>query len=117
MKRRPLAVTIIAWVYIVVGVVGFAYHFNEFHGRLAFDADTLWVELVRLAAVAAGIFLLRGQNWARWVAVAWIGFHVVVSAFHSVAQVAVHAMFCAAIAYFLFRREAGEYFRAAARHP
>ena len=50
-------------------------------------------------------------------AVAWIGFHVVVSAFHSVAQVAVHVVFCAAIAYFLFRREAGEYFRAAARQP
>ncbi|HKW96797.1 MAG TPA: hypothetical protein VJN43_03645 [Bryobacteraceae bacterium] len=117
MKRRPIAVTIIAWVYIVVGTAGFAYHFREFEGRAVFAGDTLWVELVRLAAVAAGIFLLRGHNWARWLAVAWIAVHVVVSAFHSVPQLAVHAVFCAAIAYFLFRREAAEYFRAAARQP
>ena len=113
MKRRPLAVTIIAWVYIVVGAAGFAYHFQEFEGRAVFQGNTLWIELVRIVAVVSGIFMLRGRNWARWAAVAWIAFHVVVSAFHSVPELAVHAVLCAAIAYFLFHPAAAEYFRAA----
>jgi hypothetical protein len=56
--------------------------------------------------------MLRGRNWARWGALAWMAFHVVLSAFHSLVQLAMHSVFFAVIAYFLFRPAAKEYFRA-----
>src|SRR5262245_41686016 len=102
MRQRPLAVTIIACIYILAGAIGFAYHASELASPRA-PADLIWVELVRLLAVLAGIYLLRRADWARWLALAWMGFHVVLSAFHSVSQLAVHAVFFAAIAYFLLR--------------
>jgi len=30
--------------------------------------------------------LLMGHNWARWLILAWLAFHVVVSAFHSLSD-------------------------------
>ena len=111
--KRPLAVTIIGCVYVLTGVLGFAYHFSElFSGGLPHN-DAVRVEITEAAALVAGVFLLRGRNWARWLAVAWMAFHVVISAFHSVGQCAVHALFLAVIAWFLFRPPAAEYFREA----
>ena len=100
---RPLAVTILAWVYIAVGTGGFFTHLS----------DGMWVELVEIAAVIAGAFLLRGKNWARWLAVAWMAFHVILSAFHTVRELVVHSLFLAVIAWILFRPEAARYFRGA----
>jgi hypothetical protein len=111
MRNRPLPVTVIGWLYIVTGAIGFVYHIGEFSIGQVFRYDALWIELVRLVAIGCGIFLLRGQNWARWVALAWMGFHVVLGALHSVLQLAMHCLFLAAIAYFLFRSDAGRYFR------
>lgn len=113
MNKRPLSVTILSWVYIAMGAVGFAYHVPELHANNALQFDGVWIELVRLLAVVAGAFMLRGQNWARWLALAWIAFHVIVGALHSVQQFSIHALFCAVIAFFLFRPQATRYFRAA----
>ena len=97
-------------MYIAVGTVGFVYHFNEFVRRSAFHYDDIWIELLEALAILCGVFMLRGQNWARWVAVAWIAFHVIVSAFHSLSQFAIHLLFCGVIAWIVLRREAGRYF-------
>ena len=77
--------------------------------------DVLWVELVRLLAVVCGAFILRGHDWARWVALAWMGFHVVVSAFHAWPQLAIHVLFLVVIAWFLCRPDAARYFRPPSR--
>src|SRR5271165_1822139 len=116
-NKRPLPVTILGCVYIVVGAVGFAYHFTEIKARNSLQFDDLWIELVRLSAIIAGAFMLRGHNWARWLALAWIAFHVVLSAFHSVQEFAIHGLFCAVIAWFLFRPEAVRYFRSDRKEP
>jgi hypothetical protein len=108
-NRRPLSITVIGWVYIAMGAVGFIYHFPELRTG-GWEAG--WVELVRLFAVACGVFLLRGHNWARWGALAWIAFHVVVGALHGPGQFAMHAVFCSVIGWVLFRREARRYFGA-----
>jgi hypothetical protein len=108
---RPLSVTILACVYIAVGSAGFVYHLSDFRGQDPSDAAL--VELTELLAVLSGIFLLKGRNWARWGALAWIGFHVVRSAFHSMQQVAVHALFLGAIAWILFRPAAAASFTSA----
>ena len=111
-NKRPLPVTIIACVYLLMGAIGFVYHFREFTARPTFQYDMLWVELVRFVAIVCGVFLLRGHNWARWLALAWIVFHVVLSAFHTWPELAIHCLFCTVIAWLLFRPDSGRYFRA-----
>jgi len=100
---RPLAVTILAWSYIAVGAGGFFTHLS----------DGVWVELVEIAAVIAGAFMLRGQNWARWLAVAWMAIHVILGALLGFRELSVHCLFLAVIAWILFRPEAARYFRGA----
>ncbi|MGD1070417.1 MAG: hypothetical protein ABSB15_09775 [Bryobacteraceae bacterium] len=99
--------TILAWLYIAVGTGGFVSHLT----------DGVWVELVELAAVIAGAFMLRGTNWARWLAVAWMAFHLILSAFHAFHEIAVHSLFLAVIAWLVFRSEAARYFRGARIDP
>ncbi len=105
--KRPLAVTILAWIYIAVGVVSFIYGF-PLHGV---HADDLLAESVRLSGIIAGAWMLRGENWARWLAIAWIAFHVGLSAFSSLREMAAHAAFGIVIAVLLFRPNAADYFK------
>lgn len=111
MSKRPLSVTLIGWLYIATGAIGFGFHLGDFRMQNAFHSDVVWVEVVRLLAILSGVYMLRGANWARWLAVAWIGFHVVVGALHSWVQFGVHGALCAAFVYFLFRPVAARYFR------
>ena len=104
--KRPLSVTIVAWLYIVTGALGFAFHASEINLRHPLDSDVLWIELVRLVALLCGIYMLRGAYWARWVALAWMAFHVIVGGLHSWFELIMHAALCAAIAYILFRPDA-----------
>jgi hypothetical protein len=113
-QRPPLAVTIIAWLYIAVGAIGFAYHAADFDVHHPFQNGVIWIELIRLTADVCGVYLLLGRNWARWLALAWMAFHVVLSAFNSWGQVAFHAVICAVIAWCLFRPASARYFRMAA---
>jgi hypothetical protein len=108
MNKRPISVTILSWILIAAGTVGLIYHVREIK---TLPYDTLLVEFVRLLAVIAGAFMLRGHNWARWLAIVWIAFHVVVSYFHSWGEVAMHAVILAVFAYILFRPAASAYFR------
>ncbi len=108
MTKRPVSITILGWIFIAAGSVGLIYHFREL---TPFSSEALWISLVRLIAIVAGIFLLRGQDWARWLALLWMAFHVVVSIFHSWSQVAMHALFLIVIAWLLFRPVATAYFR------
>ena len=107
--KRPISVTIIACVYILAGGVGFVYHASEFKFH-PFSFGTLGIEFVRLLAIVAGAFMLRGATWARWLALAWMAFHVVVGYLHGWMQMATHAVFLVVIAFFLLRRPANEYF-------
>jgi hypothetical protein len=111
MIKRPLPVTILACTYIGVGAVGFVYHLREILARHAFHSDDLLVELTEFVAIVCGAFLLRGHNWARWLALAWIAFHVGISFFDSLQKVVVHGLILLLIAYFLFRPDARTYFR------
>jgi hypothetical protein len=113
MNKRPLPVTIIACVYIVMGAIGFVYHAAEFNAPRPFQSNFVWVELLRLTAIVCGVYMLRGHNWARWLTLAWMAFHVILSAFHTLSELATHIFFFAVLAYFLFRPPVTRYFRAA----
>ena len=107
---RPISVLVIACLYLAVGVLGFAFHFHEL---LAHHSDAVWAELTELVAIVCGVFLLRGHNWARWLALAWIAFHVALSAFNNFREFAIHALICVGIAWLLLRSDANRYFRGA----
>lgn len=115
MKKRPLSVTILAIFLAAAGAVGLVYHVTEIKTFNPFPWDVLWVSVVRVAAIVAGVFMLRGRNWARWLAIVWIGFHVGISAFHSARELVMHALLLAVFVYFLFRRAANFYFRSSLR--
>lgn len=109
MNKRPLDVTILAWLLIATGIGAAAFHLNNaIHSH-----DEIWMALVQMTAVIAGIFLLRRQNWARWLALAWIGFHVVISFGHPAQEWIVHSLLLVAFAIILFRSAARGYFAAA----
>ena len=110
---RPRSVTAIGALFIAVGIVGLAYHATELDLAHPFQPDARLVLVVRLLAIVAGVFILRGANWARWLAIAWMAFHVVVSAFNSVGEGLAHAVLLVVIAYVLLRPTASAYFRRA----
>lgn len=109
--KRPLLVTIMGCVYIVTGAGGFALHASEIKSLHPFPYDALWPLGLGVLAVVSGAYMLRGGNWARWLAVAWIAFHVGISAFDATRELIVHSVLLVVIVYLLFRPEATRYFR------
>ena len=73
----------------------------------------LLVHVVRVLAIVAGVFMLYGRNWARWLLVAWMVFHLVISALHSTLMLLFHAVIFTGILYLLFRPPASAYFDSA----
>jgi hypothetical protein len=110
MNKRPISITILAALYLLVGTIGFVFHFREILARHAFQYDDALIELTELIAIACGVFMLRGRNWARWLALAWIGFHAAFSFLDSLQKGGVHSLMLILIAYLLFRPEAKTYF-------
>ena len=110
--KRPLAITIIGWLFIIAGIIGFVYHLSELNLESPFANDAIWILLIRILAIAGGVLTLRGHNVGRWLLVTWLVYHVALSYFHSVSELAMHAIITVAIAYFLFRREARAFFKA-----
>ena len=60
-----------------------------------------------------GALILRGVSWARWLLVAWMAWHVVLSLGHTPGELAVHALFLVLLLLVLFRRQASAYFATA----
>jgi len=114
-RKCPPAVIVIAWLFACAGAIGFAYHATEFKLHGPFPHALVLVCFIRLLAVVAAVFMLRGHNWARWLLIVWLAYHIVLSAFHTVSQVVVHSLLLGVIAYFLFRPQASAYFRHAKR--
>lgn len=110
-NKRPLIVTFIACLYILVGMLGFVFHLREFLARDTFNVDVIEVEFTELVALVSGLFLLRGHNWARWLAVAWMLFHVILSALEPGRGLVVHSVICVLIIWALFHPAANRYFR------
>ncbi len=115
MPKRPLILTLFGWFLILGGAVGFVFHFPAH--RPPFHSDDFLPDLFELILIVAGVFILRGRNWARWLALAWIAFHVALSFFHSLREVAVHTLILLAFAWILFRPTSRAWFQARAAFP
>ena len=105
MKKRPLLVILVSLVLIATGVGGLSQHNAEI--RKAEFSDIMFA-VVEVAAITAGIFMLLGHNWARWLAMAWITFHLAISV--QPVQFAIHITVLAFFALALFYRGARDYF-------
>ncbi len=109
MNKRPIYVTLLGYVLIAAGAIGIAYHFTEF--KSANPREYSLVLIVRLIAIVCGVFVLSGKDWARWLAIAWIAFHLVISIFHTKEGILVHAAVLVAFCVLLFLPAANRYFR------
>lgn len=111
MKKRLWSISIIAWLFVLVGAGDIVRGLADIR-RGQFHSDVLWPVGLGVIAIVCGLFLLRRSNWARWIAVAWLAFHVALS-FDSVSKLAVHGALLVVLAYFLFRSQANGYFASA----
>ena len=108
--KRPVSLTALALLYVAIGAVGLVVHFPGFRGERGFQRDDVWIELTEAVAILSGVFLLQGKNWARWLALAWILFHVVLSAFDAFRGLVIHSVICVVIGWILFRSPTSNYF-------
>ncbi len=112
-RKCPIGVLVVAWLFIVVGAVGLVRHFPR---PMVFHQDDVWILLTELLAVVAGTFMLRGCNWARWLAIAWMAFHIAIS-WPEIRQIVVHTLIFALIAALLFRGASRRFFASGHRAP
>jgi len=118
---RPRSITIVAWIFIVAGVVGIAadlwplltpasaQQLAKLRADGVIDISLAWG--TRSLAIVGGINTLRGRNWARWLLAAWMVFHVVLSLFQSLGEAVAHCVIFGPLAYLLFRKSVAPFFR------
>jgi hypothetical protein len=117
MIRRPLSITVISWIFIAAGGIALVGSLRPLVDasaaqRLGGSQFELWViPLIQMLSLISGVFMLSGVNWARWLLVVWVGYHVILSALHSLLEVSVHSLLFAVVLYFVFRPQASAYFR------
>lgn len=118
--KRPLSITIIAILFIAIGALA---PFRD--GWKLLESSSLrhgpgitphdWRDFgyafsTHFLALIGGIALFRGMGWSRWLLLAWMLFHVILSFWHNPLEVALHAAMLALLAFFFFSRRAAAYF-------
>ena len=111
MKKRPLFVTVAAWLFIAAGTIGIVYHFGELNFHNLFAGDAVLLLIIRLLAVIGGIAVLRGANWGRWLVTAWMAFHLAVSLTQTAREAVMHGVLLVLVIFLLFNRKAAAYFK------
>ena len=114
MKNRPVPVIIVSILFILTGCIGFIYHFNDLFEPNDKLHEPIWVLVIRIPAVVCGLFLLRGINWARWLAIAWLLYHVVLSTFHSTSEMITHIVVLIIVSLLLYLPASAGYFKSKA---
>lgn len=108
--KRPFVVSVVAFLLMLAGAGGLVIDGLDLRSAPARYEETLGIAGVHLAAIVAGAFLLRGRNWARWLAIAWISFQVILSLWHPPMQLLAHTILFAVFLWCLFRGKSGAYF-------
>lgn len=127
MSKRPLSITVISWAFVCVGCVSLAAGTWRFMGTTADvsasgnhfqeSVDLALVSISAIVAIVGGVFVLRGFNWARWLLIAWMGGHIILSVLHSPLELVMHSVLFAAVIYVLARPQATAYFRVKRSQP
>ncbi len=104
--KRPFPITFLGGMFIAIGLASLGYHLL----KNPLDRSTVPIAIVGVTATVAGVFLIRGRPWARWLVLAWLALHVVVGAFHSLSDTLAHLALLIAVGYFLLTPPASRYF-------
>jgi hypothetical protein len=107
--KRPFSVAFLGWLFIVVGPAALCYHLV----KSSLDFWMIPIALFEITSAVAGIFLLKGRNWARWLVLIWLAFHVVGRALDSLSSSVPHLLLLIAVGYFLFTPPDSRYFASA----
>ncbi len=99
MNHRPLSITLISWLFILVGIgtlvfalfVALLADSSDIHDPLGrFSGEDILMIGIAIAAGAGGLLLLKRNGWGRWLILGWLIFHTVMSYPHGVMKFAVH---------------------------
>lgn len=120
--KRPTSVSVVAWILIVMSAISLIASTVSLNNPMAKELMAksllpiplqyvmLYVGL--LITIVAGIAILKGQNWARFLYVAWTIIGFVIGIFTSPMKAAMipGLVVFVVITFFLFRPKANEYF-------
>jgi hypothetical protein len=104
--KRPFEVTLLGSFFIAVGTFAAVYHLST----AALDRWMIVILLFEDVGIVAGVFLLKGARWARWLALVWVVAHVVAGALNSWADGLPHLVLLVAIGYFLLGPPTAAYY-------
>src|SRR5690606_4861607 len=114
MNKRPLPVTVLGWLFVAFGVISGLAALFAMTGLVGPETaprarvnEFLPMVVVQALAAVGGALVLRGSSVGRWLLIAWMAYHVVLSGFHEPMELLVHGVMLAVVAYLLFRGEAG----------
>jgi hypothetical protein len=122
MKKRPLALTIIGWLLVMMGIVSmFATSANlknpkviEYMSRspLPLSIQYAILALGVMVMTISGLGILKGKNWARFLYTGWgLGSFLMSLAIGTMQTSMIPGLIIfLIIAYFLFRHDANAYF-------
>jgi hypothetical protein len=123
--KRPRTITLVAWIFILVGAAGIladlwplltpdaSHQIEKLRADGLADLAPAWG--LRALAIIGGVGLLGGANWARWLLALWMLAHVGISLLHSLGEVLTHCAIFLPILYCLFRRPIQPFFHASNR--
>lgn len=111
MKGRPLPIVIVSILFVIVGVAGFISHAKDLFASNQNLNETIWPLILAVIAVVCGLLLIVRISWARWLAIAWMACHVIISAFNSTSEMIAHIVFLIVISILLFLPVSTTYFR------
>lgn len=121
-KQRPTSLTVIGWIFIVLGGLSavatiFTYNSPEVQAIMEespLSVPTQYAMMIAglVVSIAAGIGILKGQNWARYLYVGWslIGFAVTIATSPLTVSMIPGLILFLIFVIFLFRPKANEYF-------
>lgn len=119
MIKRPLAITVVSLLFVLVGAGEIIEGPLRLHSSTTQPAaveqnevrDAVYVFLTGLVALAGGILTFRGSNWGRALLLSWMAFHIVLSILHSMSRLVVHGVLFAVILFFMFKASSSDYFK------
>lgn len=124
MPKRPLSLTIIAWFLIVISLIAVYGLFTmgsnpvamkmikQMHIPLA--VEQAWGALGIVVNIICAYGILKGQPWSRVLYVVWSIIGIIVGLYISPMKITIlfSLLFLVAIAFFLFRENADDWFSA-----
>jgi hypothetical protein len=109
-RRRTPSVLAVGVLFLVLGAMDVYRGIGPLIATTSpLAAENMQLLAIGIAALVGGAFVLRGQNWARWLLAVWMLLHVAISVGQP-RQFIGHLMIFGFVAFLLFRPGARSHF-------